>query len=210
VCIDNGAYTAWKQEKPVPNWDKYQTWLLDLYRHPAFDFAFIPDVIGGSEEDNDALLGEWNQSVLGVPVYHMHESLERAERLVHEWPIVAIGSSGQWPTPGAKKWKKRMSEIMGAMTDDQGRPHAKLHGLRMLNPELFSRMPLSSADSTNAVRNSCSLSRFGTYTPATSGQRSNVIADRIEAYQSAPVWTGDSAWGWSEDVQFQLLEDEGV
>ena len=57
----------------------------------------------------------------------------------------------------------------------------------MMNPAIFHRMPLSSADSTNAARNE-SVRRFGQYPPPTSGQRSSVIANRIESHNSAAIW----------------------
>ena len=82
-----------------------------------------------------------------------------------------------------------MSDVMDSICDDRGRPAVKLHGLRMLDPEIFVHLPLSSADSTNAAVNSGSLSRFGCYTPPTAAQRAAVIADRIEAQNSAAVWT---------------------
>ncbi|CRM19915.1 hypothetical protein [Pseudomonas sp. 31 R 17] len=46
----------------------------------------------------------------------------------------------------------------------------------------------ASADSTNAAVNGGSISRFGMYAPPTAGQRANVIADRIEAHNSSPIW----------------------
>jgi len=42
--------------------------------------------------------------------------------------------------------------------------------------------------STNAAVNSGSLDRFGIYVPPTSAQRSAVIAERVEAHNSAAVW----------------------
>jgi hypothetical protein len=84
-----------------------------------------------------------------------------------------------------------MGEAMAAICDREGRPRCKLHGLRMLSPDVFSRLPLASADSTNAVRNSSSYSRFGSYLPPTAAQRMAVIAERIEAHQSAAAWTGN-------------------
>ena len=71
-----------------------------------------------------------------------------------------------------------------------GQPICKLHGLRMLNTEVFTRMPLASADSTNAAVNGGTASRFGMYSPAEAWQRANVIADRIEAFNSAAIWEG--------------------
>ena len=77
---------------------------------------------------------------------------------------------------------------MNAICDEQGRPACRLHGLRMLDPAIFSRLPLASADSTNAAVNGGSISRFGMYPAPTAGQRAEVIASRIEACNSAAVW----------------------
>ena len=185
--LDNGAFSVWKRggKLDVPG---YLEWVREWYRHPGFDWALIPDVIAGDEEANDKLLYEWPHDLPGCPVFHMHESLERAHHLANEWAVVAIGSSGAWPNPGVESWWKRMAKIMEAMCDDLGRPFCKLHGLRMLDPEIFSRLPLSSADSTNVAINNKARSRFGIYVPPSTSQRSAVIAARIEACNSASVW----------------------
>jgi hypothetical protein len=83
-----------------------------------------------------------------------------------------------------------MDDAMRVACDSEGRPKAKLHGLRMLDPDIFTKLPLSSADSTNAAVNSGSLSRYGSYVPATAAQRCAVIADRIERHTSAHVYGG--------------------
>lgn len=188
--FDNGAFSVWKRglELDIPG---YYSWVRDWRKHPGFQWALIPDVIDGDETTNDALITAWEDAGLaiwGVPVWHLHESVERLERLCEKWPTVAIGSSGKWATPGTKPWWKRISEVMEAICDDAGLPATKLHGLRMLDPEIFSRLPLTSADSTNAGMNSGSLSRFGQYTPPTAGQRAEVIAERIESWNSSPIW----------------------
>jgi hypothetical protein len=186
-CLDNGAFTAWKSGEPITDWSGYYEWVGLWQHHPGFDWAIIPDVIDGTEEDNDGMLAEWPFEMQGVPVWHLHESLERLERLCSTWQRVALGSSGQWPTPGREGWWRRMAEAMGAICVD-GRPPCKLHGLRMLDPSIFHRLPLASADSTNAVRNSSSYSRFGMYLPPNASTRMAIIAERIEAHQSAAVW----------------------
>ena len=81
-----------------------------------------------------------------------------------------------------------MGAAMDAICDDQGRPLCRLHGLRMLDPDIFTRLPLASADSTNAAVNCGAVNRFGMYLPPTAAQRAAVIADRIEMHNSAPVW----------------------
>lgn len=185
--FDNGAFSIWNKGGTL-DVDGYTRWVEQWHRHPGFDWALIPDVIDGDEVANDALLSAWPREMRGVPVWHLHESIDRLVRLATDWQMVAIGSSGQWSSPGTRPWWKRIGAAMDAICDDQGRPACKLHGLRMLNPEIFQSLPLASADSTNATVNGGSISRFGMYTPPTAGQRANVIADRIESHNSSPIW----------------------
>lgn len=192
--FDNSAFTKWKQGGVV-DVDGYGRWVDEWHRHPGFAWALIPDVIDGDEAANDAMLRAWPRRLPGVPVWHMHESLGRLDKLVSEWPIVALGSSGEWPTPGTKSWWGRMGSTMLVACDSTGRPRAKLHGLRMLSTKIFPRLPLASADSTNASRNCGLQNRFGMYTPITNGHRAVVIADRIEAHNSAPLWPPSAELG---------------
>lgn len=185
--FDNSAFSAWKRGLIV-DFIAYVAWCAQWYRHPGFMWALIPDVINGTEAENDALLADWPEYILGVPVWHLHENLDRLERLVNEHPIVAIGSSGQWATPGTSAWWERMGEAMGVACDAEGRPLARLHGLRMLDPRIFTLLPFASADSTNAAVNCGSKDRFGIYLPPTAAQRAAVIAERIEAHNSAAIW----------------------
>jgi len=185
--LDNGAFSVWKRGA-VLDVDGYLAWVETWAKHPGFDWALIPDVIDGTEAANDKLVATWPHHLEGVPVWHLHEGLDRLRRLCTRHRTVALGSSGQWATPGTPAWWQRITEAMTAACGNDGRPLARLHGLRMLNPQIFRHLPLTSADSTNAAVNSGSLSRFGMYLPPTSSQRAAVIADRIEAFNSSPIW----------------------
>lgn len=190
--FDNSAFSVWKSGKKL-DVGGYMSWVRKWCKHPGFDWALIPDVIDGDEKANDALIETWRHAeltVYGVPVWHLHESLDRLSRLASEWSTVALGSSGQWPTPGTNGWWGRIGEAMFVICDDQGRPMCRLHGLRMMNPAIFTHLPLASADSTNAGMNCNSKNRFGIYVPPTAAQRAATIADRIEAYNSSPIWAG--------------------
>lgn len=191
--IDNGAFTAWKKGQPVRCWDGYYAWLNVYKQHPACDWAIIPDVIDGSEADNDALEREWpHGKSFGVPVWHLHESFERLERMVSEWPRIALGSSGAYANPGTGRWWGRIEDSMAVICDRDGRPRTRLHGLRMLDPAIFYRVPLSSADSTNAVRNADRVKAI---------KRSAAMsmnADRSEAHQSCDRWVSRNQQGWLE------------
>lgn len=187
-ALDNGAFTAWKSGA-VPKWDDYYAWVATWHRHPGFDWALIPDVIDGDEAQNDALIEAYPLE-RGVPIWHLHESIKRLERLCFEWPIVAFGSSGQFAEIGTLEWWGRMSEALNAVCDEQGYPLVKLHGLRMLDPTIFSHIPFSSADSTNVARNMGLDNRWtGPYVPRSPEVRALVIADRIETHASAARWS---------------------
>lgn len=189
-AVDNGAFTAWKQGRPVADWSPYYAWAADARRIPSCDFAVIPDVIDGDEAANDALLAEWPlPRWFGAPVWHMHESLGRLERLAASYPRICIGSSGEFATVGTTAWWGQMARAMRVLCDDEGRPMCKLHGLRMLNPEIFSRLPLSSADSTNIGQNiGIDQAWRGTYQPNTKEGRAVAMRTRIESHPALARW----------------------
>ena len=191
VVLDNSAFSLWRAGGGDVDVAAYHAWVHTLAGHPALDWCLIPDKIDGTEQDNIELVTTWlrmGSRVESVPVWHMHESLDWLDYLVTKFRTVAIGSSGRWSSPGTADWWDRVGAAMGIACDDSGRPRARLHGLRMLNPEIFTQLPLSSADSTNASVNGGSIKRFGMYPAPTAGQRAEVIASRIEAHQSAALW----------------------
>lgn len=204
-AVDNGAFSAWVSGKPVKDWSGYYEWVKSIERHPAFDFAVIPDVIDGSEKDNDALVEEWPWLRLapwiGAPVWHMHESPERLRRLADRFPRVCIGSSGRFSQIGTSQWWGRMADAFKAICNAAGEPMCKLHGLRMLDPKIFSRLPLSSADSTNIGRNigiDCKWN--GAYSPSSKEMRALIMRERIESYQSAATWRYAESVGVQKDL----------
>src|SRR5205823_1555806 len=68
VMIDNGAYTIWRQTKTAKlDWADYYRWLEPWITYKT-TWAVIPDVIDGSEHDNDLLAREWPYADSGAPV----------------------------------------------------------------------------------------------------------------------------------------------
>jgi len=189
-ALDNGAFSAWKQGRPVADWRPFYEWAGAAKLIPSCDFAVIPDVIDGDEVANDALLAEWPlPRWFGAPVWHMHESLERLERLASAWPRVYIGSSGEFATIGTTAWWGQIARAMRVLCDDDGRPLCKLHGLRMLDPSIFTQLPFASADSTNIGRNvGIDQAWRGTYTPPTKEARAQVMRARIESQNAPARW----------------------
>lgn len=193
MAVDNGAFPAWRSGKPITDWEPYYEWVREIHRYPQFDFAVIPDIIDGDEAANDALTEQWpwkdSAPHVGAPVWHMHESLERLERLATTWPRICIGSSGEFAVVGNAKWWDRMAEAMDRICDKDGRPVCKVHGLRMLDPEVYSKLPLASADSTNIARNVGIDKKWkGTYLPVNRPARALVMRGRIEKNQSTTFW----------------------
>lgn len=178
--IDNGAFSLWRSGTPV-DWDDYYGWAERWLRHPACDFAIIPDVIDGTEAENDALVAEWPHESAGVPVWHLNESVERLHTLACNFPRVALGSAAEYDVSTPSKCLARLAEVLPAISTD-GVPNVKLHGLRMLNPAITSRVPLASADSTNVARNiGIDQAWRGSYAPATKETRADVLVERIES-----------------------------
>jgi len=204
-ALDNGAFSVWRRGAKL-DVGGYASFVAEWWKHPGFDWCLIPDVIDGDEYANDSLIDAFFVQFMErlgcepdaetldlpprwraccVPVWHLHESFDRLARLCREWPRVALGSSGAWADVGTPAWWKRTGEAMDFICDEDGRPPCKLHGLRMLNPTVFSQLPLASADSTNVAQNHARERRIYGLTPAMAGLK---IVDRIEQHACAPRW----------------------
>lgn len=185
-ALDCGEYSRWKAGKPT-DWPGYNQWVSDWRRHPGFDFAVVPDMIEGSESDNDALAADWPFARHeGGVVWHVNESIDRLVRLANEWPLVCIGSSGEYDVSSPTKFLPHIKAALANICDSDGYPICKLHGLRMLNPVVFTQLPLSSADSTNVARNVKIDSAWrGTYQPKSRETRAAIMVERIESFNGA-------------------------
>lgn len=191
VALDNGAYSLWKSGTQI-DWQEYRRWVETWRHHPSFDWCLIPDVIDGDEEDNNHLIEAWPlDPFISVPVWHMHESLERLQWLVETFPRVAIGSSGEFAVIGTTKWWNRVAETMEMACDGRGYPKTKLHGLRQMDPEVFSVVPYASVDSTNIARNIGIDSKWtGSYVPAHRETRAMILRDNLAHHPSSVKWPG--------------------
>lgn len=169
IIIDNGAFTIWRKGGEA-DWDKYYEWLKE--RIDQIEFFFIPDVIDGTEEENDNLISEYLKKFKkdydysiqgycgmnkllkkGVPIWHVNESFERLDRLMDGFNYIAIGSAGEYRDLGTRKWHSRMNEAMKVICDKDGYPKVKIHMLRCLNPDIFLYYPFESGDSTSLAQN---------------------------------------------------------
>ena len=151
VMLDNGAFSFWRLGTPA-DWPGYYVWAERWLEHPT-TWAVIPDVIDGSEEDNDRLLVEWFARRMpmakAAPVWHMHEPLDRLRRLVAGYPKVCIGSSGQYATLATPAWHRRMERAMNVACRHETPWLHMLRGMAMSG----SQYPFASVDSTDIARN---------------------------------------------------------
>jgi hypothetical protein len=198
VVLDNGAYSAWRSGRPH-DFSGYQDWCRKWLKHPAVDWCVIPDSIDGTEQENERLIAQW--FAMGdripldrsVPVYHLHESLERLAILANAYPRIALGSSGVFQQPGSDAWWSRIAQIMAVVCDADGCPKVRLHGLRMLDPVIFSHIPFASVDSCNVARNvGFDQAWNGPYAPRSRAMRALIMMDRIEGHACAARWSSSA------------------
>jgi hypothetical protein len=194
VALDNGAFSLWGKGERL-DVDAY-TRFIELWRkHPAFGWCVIPDIIDGTEEENTKLIQEWpHQNYISVPVWHLHESLDKLGWLCDDFPRVAIGSSGEYSEIGTPLWKNRMAEAMAVSCDSDGYPLTRLHGLRQMDNDVTSNVPYGSVDSCNIARNIGIDSKWrGPYAPESKELRALIMRDRIANHAACRRWSG--CWG---------------
>ena len=176
--LDNGAFTAWTQGK-IPDWQAWAAWASTwLVYHNTW--AVLPDVIDGTEQENDALASEWAWILSGVgvvvPVWHLHESFARLHRLVDSFGRVCFGSSGQFRTVGSPAWHGRVTDAFDRLSDEFGRV-PWVHMLRGMSLA-GSHYPFASVDSTDVARNH--------HQPWHTTRK---MVERWDSLQCPPTWT---------------------
>ena len=157
VMIDNGAFSIWKRNRDIKMypWDGYYSWIRPWLDYQT-TWCVIPDVINGLEIENDRLIGQWFSIMASyrqsAPVWHLHESLTRLERLMRGFERVCIGSSGEYAVIHSDGWNNRMNEAFNLICKGSGRPKVWVHMLRGMSLS-GSIYPFASVDSTDVARN---------------------------------------------------------
>lgn len=174
VMLDNGAFSIWRDPKRPPvDWSAWAVWVEPWLDYPT-TWAVLPDVIDGTEEENDhiAAVYAW-LSDASAPVWHIHESLTRLERLCATYSRVCFGSSGAYAQIGTYQWHRRISEAFDLIASPAGRV-PWIHMLRGM--AVGTDYPFASVDSTDIARNH---------------NRNNSVramADRWDGTNPLPLW----------------------
>lgn len=173
VMLDNGAFSAWRVGKPT-DWPGYYAWCDRWFDVPT-TWGVIPDVIDGTDEDQDRLIDQWPYGERGAPVWHMHEQIDRLRRLTDEWPRVCIGSSRQYADLLTDAWCRKMDEAWNAVMRGRRRiPNIHmLRGMQLVRH----RWPFASVDSTDIARNHNRPQN-----------RAKAMADRWDSKQCPATW----------------------
>ncbi len=159
IRLDNGAYSDWnkaRKNKRRVDWNARRIKFYDFVGqwYSRIEWFLVPDVIEGTEEENDAqlsLVPEWLKPK-AVPVWHSDESIIRLIHLAENYEWVAIGCCGPHRTIRTPAWEKRMDEAFIELYIKRN-IDVKIHGLRMLDGRVLSMYPFASADSTNVAMN---------------------------------------------------------
>jgi hypothetical protein len=170
--MDNGAFTAYTKGKPMDK-SGFYAWCEEYLCHP--NWAVIPDVIGGSIEQQRDSMKDWPfPPEFSAPVWHLNLSLEWLQELADRFGRVCLGSSGKFWQIGTRKWEQRMDQAFEVLSRKRFLPW--VHGMRMLG-QSNGRWPLASADSSNIARHHAELN----ISP-------EVMANRIDAVQPQRKW----------------------
>lgn len=153
IMLDNGAFSLYRNKK-TPNWPGYYTW-VDINANRHHSWAVIPDVIDGTEEENDKLLLQWPHGLkLGAPVWHLGESFKRLHNLAWAgYSRICFGSSGEYWNVGSYLWLKRVEAAFDLLCPHGGgQTPVAIHMLRGMSVA-GSRFPFASVDSSGFARN---------------------------------------------------------
>lgn len=152
VAWDNGAFVFFRGGILYVDWAKFYAWVEPRLFHPHW--AVVPDVIGGSPEDNLALIRQWPfAKQTAAVVWHLNEPIEHLLLLVDMgFGKICFGSAGEYWQVGSEAWARRADEAFNALDQRGLLTITWVHMLRGL-AVCGDRWPFASADSTNVARN---------------------------------------------------------
>jgi len=157
LLVDNGAFSHWKSggEMTEDYIEGFEVWAQDILDRCPQAVAVIPDVIGGTMEQNLELL---NTSQLDpdrcMAIWHLHEPISYLLYLCESYNYVGFGSTVD--APGSDKWHARIREAFAAIDDwEKAGEGAYIRPrLHMMRAQAYAHLyPFDTSDSTNVAMN---------------------------------------------------------
>ena len=159
--IDSGAYGAWKKGEQINIYD-YIEYVVRNQSSIAMciNMDTIPANPGRTptpeEVEDSARKSYENLQIMKdyglqpIPVFHQGESFHWLQKyLLDEDPIIAISPAGDqmgWRGPNPEIW---LDQVFNYLTDDDGFPIVKTHGMGVAGVGYLARYPWHSCDATS-------------------------------------------------------------
>lgn len=169
LLVDNGAFSAWRAgtEMSGDYWDGFARWALGILDRCPQAVLVVPDVIGGSVEQNHELAIEFMSHLAldhgraldrdrCMVVWHLHEPIDYLLHMIEGgWQFIAMGSSGEYAKVGTDHWHGRIREAFAAMDGlcQPGSGYRRPWVHLMRGQSMFHLYPFDSCDSCNVAVN---------------------------------------------------------
>lgn len=193
LLIDNGAFSAWMSGQTMDDeyWNGFARWAADILARCPQAIVVVPDVIDGDADANDQLLHDFMGVDLELdidlppermmPVWHMHEPIDRLLYLAEGFEYIGIGSSAQYAKCGTAEWHARIQEAFAAMDQFVAESNGAYRRpwLHMMRAQAQAHLyEFDSADSTNVAVNH---GRYRHEGPGHVGRLADRVRSKIEA-----------------------------
>ncbi len=217
LMVDNGAFSAWRSGKALDeqHWDAFARWGIRILDACPQAVMVIPDVIGGTVEENHQLACDFTAGLSllygrndlvdrCMMVWHMHEAVEHLLGMVEGgYQYIAVGSSGEYAKVGTPAWHARIREAFAALDglcqEGSGYRRPWMHLMR--GQSMFHLYPFDSCDSCNVAVNHRAWQRAnpgeGPVARMAGGikQRADASCNRLDRVES-PAALAELCGGW--------------
>lgn len=184
LLIDNGAFSHYRaggSSMDESYLDAFEAWALEILDRCPQAIAVIPDVIGGTAEQNAELLRLTQLPAdRSMAIWHLDEPIEALIERCIDFAWIGFGSAGDYWKIGTPAWHARIAEAFAAIDrweaeSDGAYVRPRIHMMRAQS--MAHLYPFDSSDSTNVAIN------HGRYkdTPRRVAMLAARVNDRIQA-----------------------------
>jgi hypothetical protein len=159
LLVDNGAFSHFMSGGSMTEdyIESYEAWANEILERCPQAIAVIPDIIGGTVEQNAELI---NTTMLdtdrAMPIWHMDEPISYLRHLLDGgFNYIGFGSSGKYAkTVGSAEWHARVKEAMDAIDAWEIEGNECRPRIHMMRAQAFAHLyAFDSSDSTNVAVN---------------------------------------------------------